>query len=258
MAETFRLPDVKTVALGAPFDWLARGWRDLWRAPFACLAYGAGLALISLAITGTLFLTGNFTWFLVLAGGFLILAPLFGMGLYRAACLLEKGRSPALPSMVVQPGILRADIMLLGVAVFVLFGIWVEAAYIIYGLATHSVHQSVFDFLAFMFTTPDGLRTALIGTLIGGTIAFFAFTIIVVAAPMLLEDETDFFIAVITSVRSVLANLPAMLLWAFLIAVLTGIGLALAVVGLAVIFPWIGLSSWHAYRALVVNRAAVA
>ena len=79
MSEPFQLPGINRVPMNAPMTWLARGWQDLWRAPGVCLAYGVGLALISFAVTATLYLTGQFTWFLVMAGGFLMVAPLLGM-----------------------------------------------------------------------------------------------------------------------------------------------------------------------------------
>jgi len=47
-------------------------------------------------------------------------------------------------------------------------------------------------------------------------------------------------------------NFFPMLLWAFMIVLLTLIGISFAFVGLAVVFPVIGMASWHAYRALVV------
>lgn len=55
----------------------------------------------------------------------------------------------------------------------------------------------------------------------------------------------------ITSVRTVLTNFPAMLLWAFLIAIMTLIGVAAGFLGLVIVFPWIGFSSWHTYRSLL-------
>jgi uncharacterized membrane protein len=39
-----------------------------------------------------------------------------------------------------------------------------------------------------------------------------------------------------------------MLLWAVLIAVITGIGLSLFYIGLAVTMPLLGFATWHAYR----------
>jgi len=92
---------------------------------------------------------------------------------------------------------------------------------------------------------------AMIGTIVGGAIAFIAYSLIVISAPMLLDRKTDVFIATITSVRAVTTNFLTMLIWAFLIATLTAIGIATAFFGLIFIFPIIGLASWHAYRELV-------
>jgi uncharacterized membrane protein len=251
MTETSYLPAIKRVHFSAPFAWLLMGWRDLKAAPGPTMAYGTGLALLSIAIASVLYLTGQFTWFLVLAGGFMIVAPILGMGLYWAAAQLHLGRRPTLYGMIRQLFRSRSDIFLLGVALFVLFGIWVEAAYLIYGLSTSAVHSTIAAFLTFLFTTPEGRQMAAIGTLVGGVIAFGAFSVVAISAPMLASEDRDAFVAIVSSVRSVLANLPAMLVWGAMILVLTMIGIATAFVGLAVIFPWIGLSSWHASRALV-------
>jgi len=40
-------------------------------------------------------------------------------------------------------------------------------------------------------------------------------------------------------------------IWAGLIMLLTGIGMATAMLGLVVIVPWLGHASWHAYRDMV-------
>jgi uncharacterized membrane protein len=54
----------------------------------------------------------------------------------------------------------------------------------------------------------------------------------------------------LTSMRAVRMNLPAMTLWAVLIAVLSLSGLATVFAGLAITFPLVGHATWHAYREL--------
>ncbi|MEM9377195.1 MAG: DUF2189 domain-containing protein [Pseudomonadota bacterium] len=251
MAETTHLPHVNRVHFSAPFAWLLVGWRDMKRAPALFAAYGFALAMISVTITAILYLTGQFTWVLVLVGGFMIIAPVIATGIYRAAYILETGGHPKLRDLLSTVGEVRSDQIMLGVALFFLFGLWVEVAYLVYGLSTSAVHRSMLDFLAFMLTTSEGLQMALVGTMIGGVIAFIAYAIVVVSAPMLLFKDSDFFIASITSVRAVFLNCPAMILWALLIVIMTMIGIATGFLGLVIVFPWIGLSSWHAYRSLV-------
>jgi uncharacterized membrane protein len=41
-----------------------------------------------------------------------------------------------------------------------------------------------------------------------------------------------------------------MLLWAWIVALLTAFGIATWVLGLAIIFPLLGHATWHAQRAL--------
>jgi uncharacterized membrane protein len=47
-----------------------------------------------------------------------------------------------------------------------------------------------------------------------------------------------------------------MLLWAALITLLLLACAATSWLGLAVVFPWLGLASWHAYRDVVPERAS--
>jgi uncharacterized membrane protein len=68
---------------------------------------------------------------------------------------------------------------------------------------------------------------------------------------MLMARDTDVLTAIITSWRAVLENPKPMLLWGWLIALLTGFGLATLFVGLIVTFPLVGHATWHAYRGLV-------
>jgi uncharacterized membrane protein len=42
-----------------------------------------------------------------------------------------------------------------------------------------------------------------------------------------------------------------MALWAGLIMLLTGLGMATLMLGLVVVVPWLSHASWHAYRDLV-------
>jgi uncharacterized membrane protein len=84
------------------------------------------------------------------------------------------------------------------------------------------------------------------------------FAISVVSVPMMLDRNTDGVVAVLTSLRTFAANVPAMIVWGLLITVLIAAGFALAFVGLAVTVPVIGHATWHAYQALVAPAAPAA
>ena len=248
---TYKLPDVATITIGAPFRWLSGAWQDYLRAPLPFMIYGIVLAGISAMIAWALVFSGAFAWVFVLAGGFFLIAPILAMGLYEGGRMLEDGETPGLTDIVLVRSAVRADIAYLGLALFLIYLFWTRLAQIVYALSTSVMHKDPTDFLAFMFTTPEGLSMAATGSVIGGVVAFLAFSLAVISAPMMLGGQTDSFIATITSVRSVTKNPGPMLVWALLIAVLTAIGIATAFFGLILIFPLIGLASWRAYRELV-------
>ena len=94
----------------------------------------------------------------------------------------------------------------------------------------------------------------LTGTVTGGVIAFVTFALVVVSAPMLLNPHANVFAAVATSVRAVNANFFPLLLWAMIITSLLLLSAATGFLALIVVFPWLGLASWRAYRSLVDDR----
>jgi uncharacterized membrane protein len=248
---TQRLPEPARITMAAPARWLADAWKDLWSVPGPCLLYGLGLTLVSGGLAAGLVFTGHANWFLVAVGGFMFVAPMLGMGLYAAGQSLERGRKPTLSQMLFVRTASARDLALLGLALALVYFFWGRMAQLIYLLSTSRLHTDFSAFMTFLLTTREGLTMAAIGTAVGGFIAFIAYSLVVVAAPMLLDRRTDVFVASVTSVRAVMRNFGPMLLWALMIVTLTGIGIATAFIGLIVIFPWIGLASWRAYRELV-------
>jgi len=247
----FALPDVATVTMDAPFQWLRGGWADFQKAPLPLMVYGIVLAAVSAAIAWGLVFSGQFAWVFVLAGGFLLIGPMAAMGLYQAGRMIEAGETPTLGDISLVKGAVRLDLAYLGLALFLIYLLWTRIAQIVYALSTTTLHRSPSEFLTFMFTTSEGQTMALAGTLIGAGVAFLAFAAVVVSAPMLLDRKNDVWIATITSFRAVTRNFAPMVLWALLIAGLTAIGIATAFFGLIIVFPVVGLASWRAYRALV-------
>jgi uncharacterized membrane protein len=68
---------------------------------------------------------------------------------------------------------------------------------------------------------------------------------------MLLDKEIDAVTAMQASLQVVARNGVTMAVWAAMIVALVAIGLASQFVGLLLVAPLLGLSSWHAYRALI-------
>jgi uncharacterized membrane protein len=65
---------------------------------------------------------------------------------------------------------------------------------------------------------------------------------------MICDREADAVTAIVTSINAVLCNKAVMLRWALPIVALTAAGFFSALIGLAVIVPVLGHTTWHACR----------
>jgi uncharacterized membrane protein len=83
------LPPVRSVPFTSPLSWLARGWRDLWKAGGASLLQGAAVAVFSLL----LWVLGRDKFGLLVGAlsGFLVMAPVLATGFYVLSRSLERG-----------------------------------------------------------------------------------------------------------------------------------------------------------------------
>ena len=176
---------------------------------------------------------------------------MLAMGLYEAGRRLELGQKPTLGEILVVRGAFRQDVAYLGLFLLLIYLFWGRIAQIVYGLSTYHLHRTVGDFVTFALNTSDGHTMLMTGTVAGGAIAFLTYCAVVVSAPMLLDEKTSVFAAIATSVRAVADNFGPMALWAVIVGTLTLATAATAFLALTVVFPWLGLASWRAYRELV-------
>ncbi|WP_374471415.1 DUF2189 domain-containing protein [Phenylobacterium sp.] len=253
MEATGRLPAVRGIDAAAPFRWLGWAWRDLWTTPGPLLLYGLLISATSLALSWAIYRTNAAFWVLALTFGFVFVAPMLAMGPYEAGRRLDRGELPRVLDLLLVRKALRQDVAYLGLALLVIYFFWGRIAQIVYGLSTWQIYRTIPEFLTFALTTAEGQRMLLVGSGIGGIIAYGTFVLVAVSAPMLLDPRASVFAAVATSVRAVSRNPGPMLLWALVILALVMLSAATAFVALIVVFPWLGLASWRAYRELVAE-----
>jgi uncharacterized membrane protein len=254
MDATLGLPAIRTISLSAPFGWLAEGWRDLMKAPASLLLYGLGLAAASFALCYGVYVTNGAFWALVLTIGFVMVAPILAMGPYEAGRRIELGERPGLGQILLVRAAFRQDVAYLSLLLVMIYFLWGRVAQIVYGLSTYQIHRDIDSLVAFAVGSDEGRAMLLTGTVTGGVLAFVTFALVVVSAPMLLNPHANVFAAVATSVRAVNANFFPLLLWAVMITALLLLSAATGFLALIVIFPWLGLASWRAYRSLVQDR----
>ena len=92
----------------------------------------------------------------------------------------------------------------------------------------------------------------LVGNLVGLLFAVVAFSISVVAFPLLIDRNIGAIAAAVVSERAVLRNPLTMALWGLIVAAVLLVASIPVLVGLAVAIPVLGHSTWHLYRKVVV------
>ncbi len=233
------------------WTWLGQGWRDLWRHPAPSLAYGLAVFGASVAIVWGLFwLELDYILFPALAG-FLVLGPFIAVGLYQKSRALEAGDRVSFSRMIFVRAASGAQVWFTGAILALLMLVWMRAAVIIYALFFGLRPFPGLDHVAEMlFTTPYGWAMLATGTVAGGLFAAFAFAISTFAIPMLLDERTDAFTAMGTSISLVWSNLPVMFAWGAVVLALFLFSLATGLLGLILVFPLLGHAAWHSYRAI--------
>ncbi len=242
------IPEVRVVGATAPLRWLAAGWRDFRAHPLPSAFYGTCFAAMGFLIY--LVFQHAYQYVSALVTGFFLVGPFFAIGLYALSRRDERGEpawlAPTLDAWAGNKSAIGLFALVLGVILLV----WARASLIVFALFFTQDVPDMKDFAGRIFAV-DNLEFLLVYLCVGGFFAILVFAISVVSVPMMMDRNTDGVVAVLTSLKAALANVPAMIVWGLLIVVLVGLGFALWFVGLVLAVPVIGHATWHAYRELV-------
>lgn len=249
------VPAINTLTLDDLRASLAAGWRDFRRAPVFGLAFAAFYVAGGLALYLFLAVTGQIWWALPITLGFPLLGPFAAVGLYEVSRRLETAE-PLSASAVFGVIFAQKDRQLPTIAwvVLIFFLFWNFLAHMLFALFMGlEVMTNVSSSFAILLT-PNGLMMLGIGSVVGAVLSFLLFAITVISLPLLLDKELDFVTAMIVSFQTVTQNLPVMLTWGALVAVLLFVAMIPAFLGLFLVLPLLGHASWHLYhRALDVR-----
>ena len=251
-AETKSLPTVKTISRAAPWNWLQAGWQDMWQDPTSSLMYGAIFTAASLILFFGLFELEMTALMMVLAGGFMLLGPMFAVGLYAKSRAQEKDEAISFSNMLFVKTRAPMQLAYMGLLLSLIYTAWVRFASLLYALFFGmSDFPPLEDFLPTLLFSPEGAWMLAIGTIFGGMIAFAVFAVSAISVPLLYHRDIDFMSAVLTSLNAIRINIRPMIVWAWLIALFTVFGMASLTLGMVIVFPLVGHATWHAYRDIV-------
>ncbi|CAK0746209.1 Cytochrome C oxidase subunit I [Azospirillaceae bacterium] len=241
---------VQAIEIADVLQWLRAGWQDLRTAGWISPAYGSIFLFAGFALTKGLVLLEMPYLILPMIGGFLLIAPVLTLGLYRISKDIEEGRRPSFWAALTAFRANPYHILTAGLLLMLFIMIWARINVILFALSFPYVSMSL-DSLVSQLLTTQGFVFLGLATVVGFGFALLAFVTNVTALPMMLDSREDIFSAALVSAIAVFKNPRPMMVWAALIVFITGIGLVTAFLGLVITLPLIGHASWHAYRRLI-------
>jgi uncharacterized membrane protein len=245
-----RRPEIRAITTADVYAALADGWADFRADPRFGLFFGGVYTLVGIAILLTLWAFDQTLWIFVFGLAFPLVGSFVAVGLYEVSRRREAGE-PLDWAEILAVVWGKRDSQVPSIAFVVVAGfliwIWAASMLVILFLGRGGGYSDLDAILG----SSGGIALVVVGTLVGGAIAFLLFALTAVSLPMLLDRDVDYVTAMVTSFRAVTSNLPAMLHWAWIVAGSLFVAMLPMFLGLVVVLPVLGHATWHLYRRVI-------
>jgi uncharacterized membrane protein len=251
-------PTVRRIEFRDIRDALVKGAKDFYAMPSHLVFLAAIYPLCGVILAYATSQQNVLHLLFPVSSGFALIGPFAAVGLFEMSRRRELGldvswkyafdvlRSPSIPSIAT-----------LGALLLAIFAAWIAAAQLLYmGLFEPMPPTSLIDFLQEVVSTERGWMLIGIGCFIGFCFAAVTLAISVVSFPLLLDRDVGAATAIATSIEAVWENPIAMTFWGLVVAAALVIGSLPFFIGLAVVMPILGHSTWHLYRKVIIRDPA--
>lgn len=249
-SHTPRVPQLRPI--GWPDIRLAvsLGLTDFVRAPLIGLSFGLLMAVGGILAVAMLTVFDAVWLAILIAVLFPLIFPFLAAGIYEVSRRLTTGQP------VTWRGVIGAvwrqrerQMSWMAFVVLFIFWVWIYQVRIVLAVFTGSIASvNLEKFLMQAISTPGGLSFLVIGSAIGLVLALVLFSATVFSLPLLFENELDFITSLIVSFKAVAGSPGPMLGLGVLLTIATVLAVVPAFLGLALIVPIFGHSTWHLYR----------
>ena len=236
------------LGFAAPFRWLLLGWRDLTAHMGIGVFYG--MCFWAMGLTLAAVFRARPEYVMSLVSGCLLLGPFLAMGLYEVSRRRERGLTPDLASSLTCWDSHLRSVGMLVLVLMVLELLWGRASLVVFAVFFNTGMPSTTGVLAAVFN-PENWEFVAVYVVVGLVFASIVYAMSVVSIPMILDRDTDAISAAIASLQVVVENTAVMVLWGMILTTLVVVALVPWGLGLLLVGPWLGHSTWHAYRGSV-------
>ncbi|MVO17727.1 DUF2189 domain-containing protein [Parasedimentitalea huanghaiensis] len=229
---------------------LKAGFSDFLARPVMSSFFGLFYAVFGILFVWCLVWLGKIWMIIPAIIGFPLVAPFAAAGLYEMSRRLQKGESFGWSDILgVMANQRKREMGWMAFVTLFIFWVWIYQIRLLLAIILKNASFADFDgFLSTVFFTPQGWTFLAVGTCTGAILSAALFSVTVIAMPMLLDRETNFVSAMLTSIRVVTENPVIMLSWAAIISVTMLLSLVPAFLGLIFTLPILGHTTWHLYQ----------
>lgn len=247
------MPEVNRISAEDISAALKAGFADFLARPVLSGFFGLFYAIFGILFVWCLVWLGKIWMIIPAVVGFPLVAPFAAAGLYEMSRRLQAGTPFGWADILtVMADQRKREMGWMAFVTLFIFWVWVYQIRLWLAIILQNASFSDFDgFLNTVFFTPQGWAFLAVGTCVGAFLSAVLFSVTVIAMPMLLDRETNFVSAMLTSLRVVAESPVVMLGWAAIISVTMLLSLVPAFLGLIFTLPILGHTTWHLYQRAV-------